>query len=59
MEMCEFCKTIYENGKIPKKYIDHIRKYNHGVYIYMATGDSFADFEYKINYCPMCVRKLV
>lgn len=44
---------------MPKKYIDHIRKYNHGVYIYMATGDSFADFEYKINYCPICGRKLV
>ena len=30
-----------------------------GTFIHFTTGDSFMDFDYKINYCPMCGRKLV
>lgn len=56
--MCDFCRKIYEKDEKPEKYIDHIRKIDGGIYIYMATGDSFADFYYKIKYCPMCGRNL-
>ena len=59
MEMCEFCKNIYTKDYTSEKYKDYIYKDEHGVYIHFATGDSFMDFDYEINNCPMCGRKLV
>ena len=57
--MCEFCKNIYTKDYTSTKYKDYIYKDEHGVYIHFATGDSFMDFDYEINNCPMCGRKLV
>jgi hypothetical protein len=56
--MCEFCKNIYTKDYTSTKYKDYIYKDEHGVYIHFATGDSFMDFDYEINNCPMCGRKL-
>ena len=52
--MCEFCKNIYTKDYTSTKYKDYIYKDEHGVYIHFATGDSFMDFDYEINNCPMC-----
>ena len=57
--MCEFCKNIYTKDYTSTKYKDYIYKDEHGVYIHFATGDSFMDFDYEINNCPICGRKLV
>lgn len=59
MEMCEFCKNIYTKDYTSTKYKDYIYKDEHGVYIHFATGDNFMDFDYEINNCPKCGRKLV
>lgn len=59
LEMCEFCKNIYTKDYTSTKYKDYIYKDEHGVYIHFATGDSFMDFDYEINNCPKCGRKLV
>lgn len=57
--MCEFCKNIYTKDYTSTKYKDYIYKDEHGVYIHFATGDSFMDFDYEINNCPMCGRKFL
>lgn len=59
MEMCEFCKNIYTKDYTSTKYKDYIYKDEHGFYIHFATGDCFMDFDYEINNCPKCGRKLV
>ena len=38
------CQSYYKYGKASRNF---------------ATGDSFMDFDYEINNCPMCGRKLV
>lgn len=57
--MCEFCENIYTSDYKNPTYEDYIHKNENGVFIHFTTGDSFADFDYKINYCPICGRKLV
>lgn len=53
-----FAKTfIHQIMKTPITKI--IYKSGDDSFIYFTTGDSFMDFGYKINYCPICGRKLV
>lgn len=56
--MCEFCENIYTSDYKNPDYKDYIYKSEDGFFIHFATGDSFMDFDYKINCCPICGRKL-
>lgn len=58
-DMCKFCENIYTSDYKNPDYKDYIYKREDGVFIHFTTGDSFMDFDYKINYCPICGRKLV
>lgn len=64
MEMCEFCKNIAMNDDeyMKKRYDgeDFIyRDEKDGFGLFIDTGDSGCPGYIKINYCPMCGRKLV
>lgn len=59
VRMCELCKNIYKPDYENPDYKDYIYKSEDGIFIHFTTGDSFMDFGYKINYCPICGRKLV
>ena len=58
VRMCEFCKNIYKSDYENQDYKDYIYKSEDGIFIHFTTGDSFMDFGYKINFCPMCGREL-
>ena len=58
-DMCKFCENIYTSDYKNPDYKDYIYKREDDVFIHFTTGDSFMDFDYKINYCPICGRKLV
>ena len=67
---CEYCKKIINNKKIrdidkdKKEWLEIIYQPAHKFMIYVeldgedSDGYKTADF-FKINYCPMCGRKLV
>ena len=61
--MCEFCEDITTNNDeyMKKRYAggDFICKDENGFGILIDTGDSGCLGYIKINYCPMCGRKLV
>lgn len=61
--MCDFCKNIaMDNDEYMKKRYaggDFICKDEHGFGVLIDTGDSGCLGYIKINYCPMCSRKLV
>lgn len=59
VRMCDFCKNIYKSDYENPDYKDYIYKSEDGTFIHFTTGDSFMDFGYKINYCPICGRKVV
>lgn len=59
IEMCDFCENIHALDYKNSDYKNCIHKNENGVFIHFTTGDSFMDFDYKINYCPICGRKLV
>lgn len=54
-----FVKTFIHQIIKNLDYKDYIYKREDDVFIHFTTGDSFMDFDYKINYCPICGRKLV
>lgn len=54
-----FAKTFIHRIIKNLDYKDYIYKREDDVFIHFTTGDSFMDFDYKINYCPICGRKLV
>ena len=58
VRMCDFCKNIYKSDYENPDYKDYIYKSEYGIFIHFTTGDSFMDFDYKINFCPMCGREL-
>lgn len=53
VRMCDFCKNIYKSDYGNTDYKDYIYKSEDGIFIHFTTGDSFIDFDYKINYCPI------
>lgn len=61
--MCDFCKKIidaksgYLNALSTEN--DFIFEDNDEYYLRIDTGDSFCPSTMKINYCPICGRKLV
>ena len=61
--MCEFCKDIAttDDEYMEKRYAggDFIFKDENGVGVLIDTGDSGCLGYIKINYCPICGRKLV
>ena len=61
--MCEFCEDITTNNDeyMKKRYAggDFICKDENGFGVLIDTGDSGCLGYIKINYCPMCGRKLV
>lgn len=61
--MCEFCKDIATNDDeyMKKRYTggDFIYRDENGFGILIDTGDSGCLGYIKINYCPICGRKLV
>lgn len=61
--MCEFCKDIAMNDDeyMKKRYAggDFICRDENGFGILIDTGDSGCLGYIKINYCPICGRKLV
>nr|DAQ01227.1 MAG TPA: hypothetical protein [Caudoviricetes sp.] len=60
--MCDFCKNIaMDDGEYMKKRYaggDFICKDGNGFGILIDTGDSGCLGYIKINYCPICGRKL-
>lgn len=69
--MCEYCEEIDENisdftGAKHYKELEQVREYNSTCYhrrshIWQSNNLSFLQteyFEYQINYCPICGRKL-
>lgn len=61
--MCDFCYNVV---KIEKGFLDSVCKGDDfifkdegEIYLYINTGDSGCPGTMKINYCPMCGRKLV
>lgn len=61
--MCDFCKNLV---KIEESFSDAICKCDDfifedegKIYLYINTGDSGCPGTMKINFCPMCGRKLV
>lgn len=60
--MCKFCKDIAMNDDeyMKKRYVggDFICKDENGFGILIDTGDSGCLGYIKINYCPVCGRKL-
>lgn len=61
--MCEFCKKIIN---LNKEYIDALANGNDFIFednndnwLRIDTGDSCCPGVMKINYCPICGRKLV
>lgn len=61
--MCDFCKNLV---KIEESFSDAICKGDDfifedegKIYLYINTGDSGLPGTMKINFCPMCGRKLV
>lgn len=62
-DMCEFCKDIAMNDDeyMKKRYAggDFICKDENGFGAFIDTGDSGCIGYIKINYCPICGRKLV
>lgn len=63
MIMCEFCKKIIS---LDKEYLDalstgndFIFEDNNDTWLRIDTGDSGCPGVMKINYCPICGRKLV
>ena len=63
VRMCEFCKDIAMNNDeyMEKRYAggDFIFKDENGFGVLIDTGDSGCLGYIKINYCPICGRKLV
>ena len=63
VRMCEFCKNIaMDNDEYyEKRYAggDFIFKDENGFGVLIDTGDSGCLGYIKINYCPLCGRKLV
>ena len=63
MNMCEFCKDIAttDDEYMEKRYSggDFIFKDENGFGVLIDTGDSGCLGYIKINYCPICGRKLV
>ena len=61
--MCEFCKDIaFTDADFVQARIkggDFIYTYKNGYGIFIDTGDSGCPGYIKINYCPMCGRKVV
>lgn len=63
LTMCDFCKKIIDDKS---EYLnalstenDFIFEDDEGHWLRIDTGDSFCPGTMKINYCPMCGRKLV
>lgn len=61
--MCDFCKKIIDDKS---EYLnalsiedDFIFKDNDEYYLRIDTGDRFCTGTMKINYCPICGRKMV
>ena len=63
MNMCDLCKDIAMNNDeyMEKRYAggDFIFKDENGFGVLIDTGDSGCLGYIKINYCPICGRKLV
>lgn len=61
--MCDFCKKIIytKSGYLDALSTgnDFIFKDNDEYYLRIDTGDSFCPGTMKINYCPICGRKMV
>ena len=61
--MCDFCKKIidakteYLNALSTED--DFIFEDDDGHWLHIDTGDSFCTGTMKINYCPICGRKMV
>ena len=63
MNMCEFCKDIAttDDEYMKRRYVggDFIFKDENGFGVLIDTGDSGCLGYIKINYCPICGRKMV
>lgn len=61
--MCDFCKKIIEakSGYLNALSTgnDFIFEDDEGHWLHIDIGDSFCPCVMKINYCPICGRKLV
>lgn len=56
--MCKLCENILnKKDKFPND--NCIFADNGSFYFFIDTGDSFSLIREKINYCPICGRKLV
>lgn len=56
--MCKLCENIL-NKKDKFQNDNCIFADNDSFYFFIDTGDSFSPASEKINYCPICGRKLV